>query len=299
MHIFCRETQAHLELHPHLHGAESTTSGLITPDLWLKNCTSPISTNRLSPTLLPVGTSSPRNLTVASKPDSLPLISVAPSSKLLATDVKRNRSKVSKRFKKGCPSTITSLGDAISLNDIPQDLRVRQTPTLDEVPVDTYAFKTSPKDDVKQDSSPSEEKLESEKNNCNPSVEEGIPAPKMTPNNVRAILGNILPPPTTFVPYPVILPLPIPIPIPIPIPKMFKSNNGKDLIELKDSTTQTLDDINMNTSSILNEKSDIPVKPEPTKVIVGNRRLLRKRKQVDVKSKTLLKHHKKTLNTLP
>ncbi|KAH1027373.1 sine oculis-binding protein homolog isoform X1 [Dendroctonus ponderosae] len=304
MHIFCRETQAHLELHPHLHGAESTSSGLITPDLWLKNCTSPSSNNRSSPVLSPIGTnpssqSSPRNLTVNSKPEHVPLISVAPSSKLLATDVKRNRTKVSKRFKKNCPSTITSLGAVTSFNDIPQDLRVRQTPPLDEVPVEEYAFKSSPKDDAKQVRSSLEENVDSQKNDGSPSVEEDISAPKLTPNNVRAILGNILPPPTTFVPYPVILPLPIPIPIPIPIPKMFKSNNGKDLIELKDSTTQTVDDINMNTSSILNEKNEIPVKPESAKVLVGNRRLLRKRKQVDVKSKTFLKHHKKTLNTLP
>ncbi|ENN82938.1 hypothetical protein YQE_00698, partial [Dendroctonus ponderosae] len=169
MNIFCRETQAHLELHPHLHGAESTSSGLITPDLWLKNCTSPSSNNRSSPVLSPIGTnpssqSFPRNLTVNSKPEHVPLISVAPSSKLLANDVKRNRTKVSKRFKKSCPSTITSLGAATSFNDIPQDLRVRQTPPLDEVPVETYAFKSSPKDDAKQVRSSLEENIDSQKN---------------------------------------------------------------------------------------------------------------------------------------
>ncbi|KAH1020210.1 hypothetical protein HUJ04_009917 [Dendroctonus ponderosae] len=178
MNIFCRETQAHLELHPHLHGAESTSSGLITPDLWLKNCTSPSSNNRSSPVLSPIGTnpssqSFPRNLTVNSKPEHVPLISVAPSSKLLANDVKRNRTKVSKRFKKSCPSTITSLGAATSFNDIPQDLRVRQTPPLDEVPVETYAFKSSPKDDAKQVRSSLEENIDSQKNDGSLIFKEG------------------------------------------------------------------------------------------------------------------------------
>ncbi|KAL7032903.1 hypothetical protein ACKWTF_007425 [Chironomus riparius] len=38
MQIFCRETQAHLELNPHLKDKNESGEGLITPDLWLKNC---------------------------------------------------------------------------------------------------------------------------------------------------------------------------------------------------------------------------------------------------------------------
>lgn len=40
MHIFCRETEAHLQLHPHLNDLKNNKEGttLITPDLWLKDC---------------------------------------------------------------------------------------------------------------------------------------------------------------------------------------------------------------------------------------------------------------------
>lgn len=39
MNIFCRETQAHLKMHPHLQGAAcKVASGLITPELWLRDC---------------------------------------------------------------------------------------------------------------------------------------------------------------------------------------------------------------------------------------------------------------------
>ncbi|RZF35286.1 hypothetical protein LSTR_LSTR016798, partial [Laodelphax striatellus] len=42
MNIFCKETQAHLQLHPHLN--ETTEKGesppLITPELWMRDCRS-------------------------------------------------------------------------------------------------------------------------------------------------------------------------------------------------------------------------------------------------------------------
>ncbi|KAK8388414.1 hypothetical protein O3P69_020416 [Scylla paramamosain] len=39
MQIFCRETEAHLQMHPHLNDLKpATSSGLITPDLWLRDC---------------------------------------------------------------------------------------------------------------------------------------------------------------------------------------------------------------------------------------------------------------------
>lgn len=297
MHIFCRETQAHLELHPHLHGPDLTSGSLITPDLWLKNCTSP-QLNSSSPA------ASPKAADISSQnvkkqevlPEPLPLISVAPSSKLLATDVKRTRSKTSRRVKKGCPSTITSLcaTTTTTFSDIPEDLRVRQTPPADEVSVETCNLKTSPKTENSNDIRTSIYESSDFQKHMNEIPNEA----KLTPSNARAILGNILPPPTTFVPYPVILPLPIPVPIPIPIPKMFKSNNGKEFIELKDSMTQT-DTINNNNNNEFEEKdNEIVVKKETTEVLIANRRLLRKRKQIDTKSKVFLKH-KKTLSTIP
>lgn len=39
MQIFCRETEAHLQMHPHLNDLKpASSSGLITPDLWLRDC---------------------------------------------------------------------------------------------------------------------------------------------------------------------------------------------------------------------------------------------------------------------
>lgn len=41
MHVFCRETRAHLDLHPHVGtvpGGAGEDQVLITPDLWLKDC---------------------------------------------------------------------------------------------------------------------------------------------------------------------------------------------------------------------------------------------------------------------
>ncbi|KAL1505185.1 hypothetical protein ABEB36_004806 [Hypothenemus hampei] len=249
MHIFCRETKAHLELHPHLYGvADSSSSsssamGLITPDLWLKNCTSP-KPMQLSP--------------VQSEP--LQLISVASPSKLLAAaDDSSGKSKIhrskSKKLKKMTiyPATITK--SSIMNNDIPQDLRVKQVIEPDGVP---------------------------------PPVVSSEP---MTLDSMRNILGNILPSPTTFVPYPVILPLPIPIPVPIPIPKIFKSNTGKDLIVLQDNSTQTneITSINNNNNNNSNNSNNNLLEENAIRVVseqvTSNRRLLRKRTLTDFKLK--------------
>ncbi|XP_070069328.1 sine oculis-binding protein homolog [Drosophila takahashii] len=86
MQIFCHETQAHLDMHPHLRDQAmdaGSEAGLITPDLWLRNCrsrsASPASTLSVSPGPPAVPTPPP-----PSHHPSKPLISVAPVSKLLA-----------------------------------------------------------------------------------------------------------------------------------------------------------------------------------------------------------------------
>ncbi|GLV31815.1 Sine oculis-binding protein [Carabus blaptoides fortunei] len=60
MHIFCRETRAHLELHPHPHpAAHPSASGiigdaaLITPDLWLRDCKDESSSDRQASSMSP------------------------------------------------------------------------------------------------------------------------------------------------------------------------------------------------------------------------------------------------------
>ncbi|XP_050308980.1 sine oculis-binding protein homolog [Anthonomus grandis grandis] len=267
MHIFCRETQAHLELHPHIHEGDSS-GNLITPDLWMKNCVSPPQTSRSPPKPPPI--------------EPLHLITVAPPSKLLANDSKRNRSKHVKRSKRGgCSSTITSLCE-----DAPQDLRIRQSPpVMPETPPEVLSGPS--KDDA---TCRVEEELKQESSQAN-----------LSSQNIRAILSSILPPPTTFVPYPVILPLPIPIPIPIPIPKMFETNTGKDLIELKHCLVQTDFDphLSNNNNNCQNDLEIDDVEKESSdSTQVSQTRLLRKRKRNETKTKMFSKH-KKTLATLP
>ncbi|KAH8290387.1 hypothetical protein KR054_002516, partial [Drosophila jambulina] len=92
MQIFCQETQTHLDLHPHLRDQvldPASEAGLITPDLWLRNCrsrsASPASTLSVSPGP-PAAASASRGPDSSPPPShpSKPLISVAPVSKLLA-----------------------------------------------------------------------------------------------------------------------------------------------------------------------------------------------------------------------
>ncbi|XP_058055372.1 sine oculis-binding protein homolog A [Anopheles bellator] len=96
MQIFCNETQAHLEMNPHLKEKGSSAGSLITPELWMKNCKScsmsPVSdrsAESLSPapselaSLLRSSSPEPPSPTRAPLPKK-PLISVAPPSKLLS-----------------------------------------------------------------------------------------------------------------------------------------------------------------------------------------------------------------------
>ncbi|XP_053604957.1 sine oculis-binding protein homolog isoform X2 [Plodia interpunctella] len=93
MHIFCRETQAHLDLNPHLVSAAST-SNLITPELWLKNCksrsASPTSERSGSPNPETTKQTNPEKIeehkiqkVQIRKSPPLPLITVAPTEKLM------------------------------------------------------------------------------------------------------------------------------------------------------------------------------------------------------------------------
>lgn len=89
MQIFIKETQAHLEMNPHLmeHG-EGSGSNLITPELWLKNCrsrsASPALTRSRSPTPeRELDRNSSVDVAVPVPVINRPKISVAPVSKLL------------------------------------------------------------------------------------------------------------------------------------------------------------------------------------------------------------------------
>uniref|UniRef100_A0A182W1V8 Sine oculis-binding protein n=1 Tax=Anopheles minimus TaxID=112268 RepID=A0A182W1V8_9DIPT len=99
MQIFCNETQAHLEMNPHLKEKSASTGSLITPELWMKNCKScsisPVSdrSESVSPVpSIPVRSSpEPSPITLRSPtPVKKPLISVAPPSKLLSKSLQQS-----------------------------------------------------------------------------------------------------------------------------------------------------------------------------------------------------------------
>ncbi|XP_058457977.1 sine oculis-binding protein homolog A [Malaya genurostris] len=92
MQIFCNETQAHLDMNPHLKEKSASTGSLITPDLWLKNCksrsVSPVSDRSESISPAPSLPMRPSPEPVMPSPSvKKPIISVAPPSKLLSKNV--------------------------------------------------------------------------------------------------------------------------------------------------------------------------------------------------------------------
>lgn len=213
MHIFCRETRAHLELHPHLRLEESSSGTLITPDLWLKNCKSP-ELRSPSPDISPTP---PETLSQTS-----PLSLTHPSKLIDPTESRRNRMKSQRKVRKRLPSTITcSSASTNTMEDAPQDLRIRQTPTDFDSTASEPVFKPI--------------KLPLEPRVPSPKPEIGtVPIP--TSNLFRKPFDSLIPPPTVMVPYPLILPIPIPIPIPIPLPI---EKEIKKEVEMKDGSSQT------------------------------------------------------------
>lgn len=92
MQIFCKETQAHLDMNPHLKDkGKSSNENLITPELWMRNCRSRSMTpdqrsNDSRTTESPVA-----NVSVSANP--MPTIKVAPVSKLLSCDHDKSNAK--------------------------------------------------------------------------------------------------------------------------------------------------------------------------------------------------------------
>ncbi|XP_013141589.1 PREDICTED: sine oculis-binding protein homolog [Papilio polytes] len=148
MHIFCRETQAHLDLNPHLVSAASSTN-LITPELWLKNCksrsVSPTSERSASPNIenlsMKITEKADHN---SARKSPMPIITVAPAAKLMnpktteektqkSPELKKDRTKMNtrKRRTSKCSATVTSQ-NLRQHNTTPkaQDLRLC-SPSLD------------------------------------------------------------------------------------------------------------------------------------------------------------------------
>lgn len=277
MHIFCRETRAHLELHPHLHVEEASSGTLITPDLWLKNCKSPNTDRTPSPIpQISITSVSPRQQEKQPQTSPLPLINVAHPSKLIeSSESRRNRLKALKRTRKRLPATTTCNSfTKPPINDLPQDLRIRHSP----VEFDKKAEDVKPVDIVHRNKvekpmipkpSPANERVPTPPKSIPPTASPEIPP-------LRKTFEGLIPPPTIIVPYPIILPLPIPIPIPIPIPGLLKK-------EMKEIGLQTEDeDVNQVEIDVVT----VDEKEEEPKISV---RSLRKRKRVDPKGKVGVK----------
>ncbi|RZC33651.1 sine oculis-binding protein -like, partial [Asbolus verrucosus] len=258
MHIFWRETRAHLEVHPHLHGEESSSGTLITPDLWMNKCKSP-------DVQTPSPSSSPK-LAEPQQTSPLPLITVAHPSKLMSMpqqepEGKRQRSKMQKKSKKKCINLPSCTSTKTFISEMPQDLRVRHTPTDFEGGRlgDEGAKKTAPQ------------------------LEQTGEA-----MNHRRFLDSLVPPPTVLVPYPIILPLPIPIPIPIPLPVPSSLLNKNKEEKCRDMSSQTDEERQTNSS----QNEDV----EENNERVSGRPLRKRKRIVEKKSKFVIKN-KKILST--
>ncbi|KAK4881763.1 hypothetical protein RN001_005082 [Aquatica leii] len=210
MHIFCRETRAHLELHPHISEGSELGGSLITPDLWLKNCKSPEHSGS-SP-------NSPRPSENMDQTSPIPLLSAThllKSENLSAN--KRLKTKVQKKYRRSSSNTTRSSIRSPPILDVPQDLRVRHTPTKydpvhfqGEYRINDYNNKELPNRFLNLHNGVSDRQpkyLHSQP--INESQHPFLPKP--------TTLENLMPPVTVLVPYPIIIPLPLPIPIPIPM----------------------------------------------------------------------------------
>lgn len=149
MHIFCRETQAHLDLNPHLVNA-SSSSNLITPDLWLKNCksrsVSPTSERSASPCTDKNPINDKIETTTSQRKSPKPLITIAPPAKLMnpkppeerpiqkspetKKDMRNTKINLRKRRASKCSATVTS--QTVRHNSTPkaQDIKMR-SPSID------------------------------------------------------------------------------------------------------------------------------------------------------------------------
>ncbi|XP_049872453.1 sine oculis-binding protein homolog isoform X2 [Pectinophora gossypiella] len=300
MHIFCRETQAHLDLNPHLVNAAST-SNLITPDLWLKNCKS----RSASPTSDKSASSNPENpkSTEKSEPPKtqrkspLPLITIAPTAKLMKpkpTEEKpqkekketRNKMNLRKRRTSKCSATVTSQtmrqnastpkahdlrlcspSDGSSPASTAGNSTIHSPPHSNPIPppFSNPIFGMPPP--TFMENGPERHSMP----NMFP-PRHFMPRPGMVPERPRLpppmsfphAMGQT-PPVTVLVPYPVVIPIPFPIPIPMPITSFIQAhclNKVKNEVKTDDSEGPL--DFTMNADKNKAENTNIAVTPEAT-----------------------------------
>lgn len=262
MHIFCRETQAHLDLNPHLVNA-SSTSNLITPELWLKNCKSRSASPTSERSGSPESSKQPEKTEARTRKSPLPLITIAPSAKLMkpktpeektvqkSPETKKDtrlKMNLRKRRTSKCSATVTSQTVKHGSTPKAQDLRMR-SPSMDgSSPTSTIGNSAihSPPHPINPHTIPTPQFpnpmygmpppfMDNHMNEHRPMFPSRfgfMPRPGMPmhqerprippPLNFPPPLGQA-PPVTVLVPYPVILPIPLPIPIPIPFASFLQA----------------------------------------------------------------------------
>lgn len=237
-------------MHPHIAPDSACENGLITPDLWLRNCKSPEPYERDDSSPLPFDSAKIGDRNIQTSP--LPLITVTPSSKLMPQAAEpcplnlHNGSRSKSVIKNKKNRTSNSGNRQLSpSNDLPQDLRVRHaSPGIGST------------ENVKIDAERTDERLQNSNHNNsnlgqqnttnnkaqfstfnNPNI---FPEPSMIPpqffntqntqnfekffqhsRNLLSPFNRTLPPVTVMVPYPVLIPIPLPIPIPIQMSKIW------------------------------------------------------------------------------
>lgn len=282
MQIFCKETQAHLDMNPHLKDKGSAndgelmkhfslmsqgnvkllfiSGGLITPELWLKNCksrsTSPSSDR--SKSVSPV-TKAP----TSSAPTHRPLITVTPSAKLLSRPSNvASHVRISPKLCRKRRSL-----RLCALTNIPDSLEVTNNNNASNGSKPIAATSSHETISSLHQKSPHKEPQVALKQNSAhhflppppnlfPIRHSGMPGTSRfgahtqshaqqpppttqlpqnaTPNSVHLpsvdqprLFGANPPPVTILVPYPIVLPVPIPIPIPMPIIEFLKAAQAK------------------------------------------------------------------------
>lgn len=303
MNIFCKETQAHLQLHPHLKDAPATTSTgstsstLITPELWMRDCRSvtPDSDQSCSPTRIPSPIVEIKVSPIATPPLPLseqkqeppkasplpqkqmrkdPVIktrrmnknkrSLRPATELRATSSSSPRSAGSITPPKNTQNLLPPMPHYPPLPPphlLPPDHPLHRPPFVPPGLLPPPHIFSELGNRFPMQRPPQIRKPHASSNTIPPPL-----LPITRPVHPPPILHppppppsqSLLPPATVLIPYPILLPIPIPVPIPIPIPNMnFKKESP--LPGNEDVTTKDDDE-----NKPIKRETTSPVPPPPT-----------------------------------
>ncbi|KAL1131260.1 hypothetical protein AAG570_010878, partial [Ranatra chinensis] len=216
MNIFCKETQAHLELHPHIQDAAAAAAGtssncaannLITPELWMRDCRSQ------SP-------DTDRSATPPRIPSPLIEIKMSPPGSPRSADPRHRINpqlhKKSHRDPKRTSSSSPRSGGSVSPPKS-SHFQPHLLPPPHFLPHDhprhpiffPPGFLPPPQLFSPLQRPPPPRKMQ-------PINRPPLQPPPLLP--IQFPQHSLLPPPTTLIPYPLFVPIPVPIPIPIPLP---------------------------------------------------------------------------------